>query len=62
MESVKATAALYTAEELVTSRAGKNNIQGAIEEFINTTLDQKGVAGADPRERGYNLDFDLSLL
>jgi regulator of protease activity HflC (stomatin/prohibitin superfamily) len=61
MESVKAITALYTAEELVTSRAEvKNNIQGAIEEFINTTLEQKGVAGALSLANVAITDFDFS--
>ena len=54
MESVKAITALYTAEELVTSRAEvKNNIQGAIE-VINTTLSERRCWRFDPRERGDN--------
>lgn len=62
MESVKAITALYTAEELVTSRAEvKNNIQGAIEEFINTTLDQKAVAGALTLANVAITDFDFSV-
>ena len=61
MESVKAITALYTAEELVTSRAEvKNNIQSAIEEFINTTLEQKGVAGALSLANVAITDFDFS--
>ena len=47
MESVKAITAQYTAEELVTRRAEvKIQIQQEIEEFIGTTLRQKGVVGA----------------
>ena len=61
MESVKAVTALYTAEELVTSRAEvKNNIQAAIENFINTTLEQKGVAGAMSLTNVAITDFDFS--
>ena len=61
MESVKAVTALYTAEELVTSRAEvKNNIQAAIENFINTTLEQKGVAGAMSLANVAITDFDFS--
>ena len=61
MESVKAITALYTAEELVTSRAEvKNNIQSAIENFINTTLEQKGVAGALSLASVAITDFDFS--
>ena len=60
MESVKAVTALYTAEELVTSRAEvKNNIQAAIENFINTTLEQKGVAGAMSLANVAITDFDF---
>ena len=61
MDSVKAVTALYTAEELVTSRAEvKNNIQAAIENFINTTLEQKGVAGAMSLANVAITDFDFS--
>ena len=61
MESVKAVTALYTAEELVTSRAEvKNNIQAAIENFINTTLEQKGVAEAMSLANVAITDFDFS--
>jgi len=43
-ESVKAVTAQFTAEELVTKRAlVKQNIQAAIEAFITSTLDQKGI-------------------
>ena len=61
MESVKAITALYTAEQLVTKRAEvKNNIQRAIEEFINTTLEQKGVSGALSLANVAITDFDFS--
>ncbi len=61
MESVKAVTARYTAEELVTSRAQvKNNIQQAIEEFVNTTLEQKGVTGALSLANVAITDFDFS--
>ena len=61
MESVKAVTALYTAEDLVTNRAEvKNKIQLAIEEFINTTLQQKGVAGALSLANVAITDFDFS--
>ena len=47
LESVKAVTAQYTAEQLVTERAEvKVRIRGVIEEFISTTLEDKGVAGA----------------
>jgi len=46
-ESVKAVTAQYTAEQLVTQRAEvKLQIQQAIEKFINTTLDEKDLAGS----------------
>ena len=61
MESVKAVTALYTAEDLVTNRAEvKNKIQLAIEDFINTTLQQKGVAGALSLANVAITDFDFS--
>ena len=61
MESVKAVTARYTAEELVTSRAQvKNNIQQAIEEFVDTTLEQKGVTGALSLANVAITDFDFS--
>jgi prohibitin 2 len=46
-ESVKAVTAKFTAEQLVTQReVVKQQIQQAIESFINTTLDDKEVQGA----------------
>ena len=46
-ESVKAETAEYTAEQLVTKRAEvKNLIHAAIDEFIDTTLQQKEVPNA----------------
>lgn len=46
-ESVKAVTAKFTAEQLVTQReVVKQQIQQAIESFINTTLDEKEVQGA----------------
>lgn len=47
MESVKAVTAKFTAEQLVTQReAVKQQIQQAIETFINTTLGEKDLQGA----------------
>ena len=61
MESVKAVTALYTAEDLVTNRAEvKNKIQLAIEDFINTTLQQKDVGGALSLANVAITDFDFS--
>jgi regulator of protease activity HflC (stomatin/prohibitin superfamily) len=46
-ESVKAVTAKFTAEQLVTQReVVKQQIQQAIESFINTTLGEKDVEGA----------------
>jgi prohibitin 2 len=46
-ESVKSVTALYTAEQLITQREQvKLNIQEEVEQFINTTLNRKGVSGA----------------
>lgn len=46
-ESVKAVTAKFTAEQLVTQReAVKQQIQQAIETFINTTLSEKNLRGA----------------
>jgi prohibitin 2 len=46
-ESVKSVTALYTAEELITQREQvKLKIQEEVEQFIETTLDRKGVSGA----------------
>lgn len=46
-ESVKAVTAKYTAEQLVTSRAEvKIQIQKAIENFVEVTLEEKGLANA----------------
>ncbi len=61
MESVKAVTAQYTAEELVTKRAEvKVKIQEAIETFIDTTLEQKGVIGALRLANVAITDFDFS--
>lgn len=61
MESVKAVTAQYTAEELVTRRAEvKVKIQEAIESFIDTTLEQKGVSGALRLANVAITDFDFS--
>ncbi len=47
MESVKAVTAQYTAEEIVTQRARvKGEIQSAISNYIDTTLDNKELKGA----------------
>ena len=60
-ESVKAITAQYTAEELVTRRAEvKTQIQGAIEAFVNATLDQKGAVGAVSLANVAITDFDFS--
>ena len=61
MESVKAVTAQYTAEELVTRRAEvKNQIQLAIEDFIDTTLTQKEAVGAVTLANVAITDFDFS--
>lgn len=61
LESVKAITAQYTAEELVTRRAEvKTKIQGSIEEFVNATLDEKGVSGAVMLANVAITDFDFS--
>lgn len=61
MESVKAVTAQYTAEELITKRAEvKNQIQRAIEEFVNETLEQKEVVGALSLANVAITDFDFS--
>ncbi|MCZ6855227.1 MAG: prohibitin family protein, partial [Gammaproteobacteria bacterium] len=61
MESVKAVTAQYTAEELVTRRAEvKNQIQQAIQSFIDTTLAQKDVVGAVSLANVAITDFDFS--
>jgi regulator of protease activity HflC (stomatin/prohibitin superfamily) len=61
MESVKAVTAQYTAEELVTRRAEvKNQIQLAIQDFIDTTLAQKEVVGAVSLANVAITDFDFS--
>ncbi len=60
-ESVKAITAQYTAEELVTQRAQvKAKIQEAIEAFVNTTLEQKGVIGAVKLANVAITDFEFS--
>ncbi len=61
MESVKAVTAQYTAEELITKRAlVKVAIQEAIANFINTTLIEKGAAGALTIANVAITDFDFS--
>ncbi len=61
LESVKAITAQYTAEELVTRRAEvKTKIQGSIEDFVNATLDEKGVSGAVMLANVAITDFDFS--
>ena len=46
-ESVKSVTARYTAEQLITQREQvKLKIQEEVEQFINTTLNRKGVSGA----------------
>ena len=60
-ESVKAITAQYTAEELVTQRAQvKAKIQEAIEAFVDTTLQQKGVIGAVQLANVAITDFEFS--
>ena len=61
LESVKAITAKYTAEELVTRRAEvKVQIQQEIEDFIGTTLLQKGVVGAIHVANVAITDFEFS--
>ena len=61
MESVKSITAQYTAEELVTRRAEvKVQIQNAIDSNIDTTLDQKGAAGAVQLANVAITDFEFS--
>ena len=61
LESVKSITAKYTAEELVTKRAEvKVQIQQAIESNVNTTLQQKEVAGAIALANVAITDFDFS--
>lgn len=60
-ESVKAITAQYTAEELVTQRAQvKTKIQEAIVQFVNTTLEQKGVVGGVDVANVAITDFEFS--
>ena len=60
-ESVKAVTAKYTAEQLVTQRAEvKLQIQKTIEQFIEVTLEQKGVVGALKIANVAITDFDFS--
>ena len=60
-ESVKAITAQYTAEQLVTQRARvKAKIQEAIANFIDTTLEQKGVIGAVELANVAITDFEFS--
>jgi regulator of protease activity HflC (stomatin/prohibitin superfamily) len=61
MESVKAVTAQYTAEQLITKRAEvKVRIQQAIDEFIETTLEQKNVVGALSLANVAITDFQFS--
>ena len=60
-ESVKAITAQYTAEQLVTKRSEvKTKIQSAIKDFIDTTLEQKGAAGALNLDNVAITDFQFS--
>ena len=61
MESVKSITAQYTAEELVTRRAEvKVQIQEAIANNIDTTLNQKGAVGAVELANVAITDFEFS--
>ncbi len=61
MESVKAVTAQYTAEQLITKRAEvKTQIQNAIQEFVDTTLEQKEVIGALSLANVAITDFEFS--
>jgi regulator of protease activity HflC (stomatin/prohibitin superfamily) len=61
-ESVKAVTAQYTAEQLVTKRAEvKQQIQKAIENFINVTLKDKNVPTALKIANVAITDFDFSV-
>lgn len=60
-ESVKAITAQYTAEQLVTKRAEvKLQIQEAINNFINITLEEKGVTNSLRIANVAITDFDFS--
>ena len=60
-ESVKAVTAQYTAEELVTKRAEvKIKIQDVVEEFVNSTLEQKGVNGSMSIQNLAITDFEFT--
>jgi regulator of protease activity HflC (stomatin/prohibitin superfamily) len=60
-ESVKAVTAQYTAEQLVTKRAEvKQQIQKAIENFIDVTLQEKQVPGALKIANVAITDFEFS--
>lgn len=61
-ESVKAITARYTAEQLVTKRAEvKVHIQGAINSFISTTLEEKGIPPSSIEVANIAItDFDFS--
>ena len=60
-ESVKAVTAQYTAEELVTKRASaKIKIQEVVEEFVNSTLEQKGVNGSLSIQNLAITDFEFT--
>lgn len=61
LESVKAITAQYTAEQLITKRAEvKLAIQGAINAFINSTLEEKDITGALRIANVAITDFDFS--
>ena len=61
MESVKSVTAQYTAEQLITKRAEvKNQIQQAIQDFVDTTLAQKEVVGALSLANVAITDFEFS--
>ena len=60
-ESVKAITAEYTAEELVTKRAeAKIKIQQEIEQFVETTIQQKGVSGSLTIQNLAITDFEFT--
>lgn len=61
LESVKAVTAQYTAEELVTKRAAaKIKIQQVVEEFVGTTIEQKGVSGSLSIQNLAITDFEFT--
>ena len=61
MEGLKAVAAHYTAEELITKRdIVKHETEEAIERFINHTLQEKGIPGSVHISNIAIKDFDFS--